>query len=77
LNGPPGVFEDEQFADGTRGIFGAATNAEYSIVGGGDTAASLRRLGIDGFDHVSTGGGAALRLLTGGTLPAVEVLRDN
>ncbi|WP_335999180.1 phosphoglycerate kinase [Halorientalis halophila] len=76
LNGPPGVFEDEQFAQGTREIFGAATRAEYSIVGGGDTAASLRRLGIEGFDHVSTGGGAALRLLTGGTLPAVEVLRE-
>jgi phosphoglycerate kinase len=75
LNGPPGVFEQEAFAVGTREIFGAATRAEYSIVGGGDTAASLRRLGIDGFDHVSTGGGAALRLLTGGTLPAVEVLK--
>ncbi|MFB6178296.1 MAG: phosphoglycerate kinase [Halorientalis sp.] len=74
LNGPPGVFEQEAFATGTREIFGAATNAEYSIVGGGDTAASLRQLGIEGFDHVSTGGGAALRLLTGGTLPAVEVL---
>ena len=76
LNGPPGVFEEEQFAHGTREIFGAATNAEYSIVGGGDTAASLRQLGIEGFDHVSTGGGAALRLLTGGELPAVEVLRE-
>ncbi|MFB6143331.1 MAG: phosphoglycerate kinase [Halorientalis sp.] len=76
LNGPPGVFEKDDFAAGTRGIFSAAARAEYSIVGGGDTAASLRRLGIDGFDHVSTGGGAALRLLTGGTLPAVEVLRE-
>jgi phosphoglycerate kinase len=76
LNGPPGVFEQEQFARGTREIFGAAANAQYSIVGGGDTAASLRSLGIEGFDHVSTGGGAALRLLTGGTLPAVEVLRQ-
>jgi phosphoglycerate kinase len=76
LNGPPGVFEEEPFAVGTREVFTAATNADYSIVGGGDTAASLRRLGIDGFDHVSTGGGAALRLLTGGTLPAVEVLED-
>lgn len=76
LNGPPGVFEREAFATGTREIFEAATSAEYSIVGGGDTAASLRQLGIDGFDHVSTGGGAALRLLTGGQLPAVEVLRE-
>ncbi|MFD1587496.1 phosphoglycerate kinase [Halorientalis brevis] len=77
LNGPPGVFEEDAFALGTREIFGAAASAEYSIVGGGDTAASLRQLGIDGFDHVSTGGGAALRLLTGGTLPAVEVLRQD
>ena len=76
LNGPAGVFEKAAFAEGTREIFGAARNAECSIVGGGDTAASLRQLGIDGFDHVSTGGGAALRLLTGDTLPAVEVLRE-
>jgi phosphoglycerate kinase len=77
LNGPPGVFEDEQFATGTREIFGAATNAEYSIVGGGDTAAALRQLGIEGFDHVSTGGGAALRMLTDGELPAVDVLENH
>ena len=74
LNGPPGVFEDEAFAKGTKEIFSAATRAEYSIVGGGDTAAALRRHGIEGFDHVSTGGGAALRMLTGGSLPAVDVL---
>jgi phosphoglycerate kinase len=77
LNGPPGVFEEEQFATGTREVFGAATNAEYSIVGGGDTAAALRQLGIGGFDHVSTGGGAALRMLTDGDLPAVDVLRNH
>jgi phosphoglycerate kinase len=76
LNGPPGVFEDDTFAKGTKEIFGAATRAEYSIVGGGDTAAALRRHGIEGFDHVSTGGGAALRMLTGGSLPAVDVLEE-
>jgi phosphoglycerate kinase len=75
LNGPAGVFEDERFATGTRDTFEAATRAEYSIVGGGDTAAALRGLGIEGFDHVSTGGGAALRMLTGDELPAVETLR--
>ncbi|WP_246988053.1 phosphoglycerate kinase [Halorientalis marina] len=75
LNGPPGVFEEERFAKGTKEVFAAATRAEYSIVGGGDTAAALRRHGIEGFDHVSTGGGAALRMLTGDSLPAVEVLR--
>ena len=74
LNGPAGVFEDERFAVGTREIFEAATRAELSVVGGGDTAAALRRLGIEGFSHVSTGGGACLRMLTGGSLPAVEAL---
>ncbi|PSP54438.1 phosphoglycerate kinase [Halobacteriales archaeon QS_1_67_19] len=76
LNGPAGVFEDETFADGTRKVFGAASEAEYSVVGGGDTAAAIRRFDIEGFDHVSTGGGAALNMLTGETLPAVEVLKN-
>jgi phosphoglycerate kinase len=74
LNGPAGVFEDDRFADGTRGIFDAATAAEFSVVGGGDTAAAIRRFGLSEFDHVSTGGGAALRLLTGESLAAVEAL---
>jgi phosphoglycerate kinase len=76
LNGPAGVVEREAFAEGTLGIYGAAANANYSIVGGGDTAAALRDLGIEGFDHVSTGGGACLRMLTGDPLPGVEVLRQ-
>ena len=75
LNGPAGVFEVETFADGTRGILGAATQAEFTVVGGGDTAAAIRKFGLSGFEHVSTGGGAALRLLTGEALPAVEALR--
>jgi len=76
LNGPAGVFEDETFADGTRDLFSVATEADYSVVGGGDTAAAIRQFSIDGFDHVSTGGGAALNMLTGEDLPAVEALRD-
>jgi len=75
LNGPAGVFEDDRFADGTRGVFDAASAAKYSIVGGGDTAAAIREFGLSGFDHVSTGGGAALRMLTGEDLVAVEALR--
>jgi phosphoglycerate kinase len=75
LNGPAGVFEEEAFARGTEELYHVATAAGHSIVGGGDTAAALRRLGISGFDHVSTGGGAALRMLTGGEMPAVEALR--
>jgi phosphoglycerate kinase len=75
LNGPPGVFEDERFEFGTRELYRAATRSEMSIVGGGDTAAAMRKLGIEGFDHVSTGGGAALRMLSGDSLPGVEALR--
>ena len=74
LNGPAGVFEDERFAYGTEELYTAATRAEHSVVGGGDTAAALRRLGIEGFGHVSTGGGATLRMLTGDPLPAVDAL---
>ncbi|PSQ17513.1 phosphoglycerate kinase [Halobacteriales archaeon QS_8_69_26] len=74
LNGPAGVFEDEQFRYGTRELFDAATRVEHSVVGGGDTAAAIRALGVEGFSHVSTGGGAALNLLCGEDLPAVEAL---
>ena len=75
LNGPAGVFEEETFAHGTRDLYTAAAGAEYSIVGGGDTAAAIRKLDIEGFSHVSTGGGASLTLLAGDSLPAVEALR--
>jgi phosphoglycerate kinase len=74
LNGPAGVFEDPLFEEGTRELYNAATRSEMSIVGGGDTAAALRGLGVDGFDHVSTGGGAALKMLTGETLSGVQAL---
>ena len=75
LNGPAGVFEDDRFETGTLELYRAATRADDSIVGGGDTASALRKLGIlDGFDHVSTGGGAALRRLTGETLVGIEAL---
>ncbi|MFD1564789.1 phosphoglycerate kinase [Haloarchaeobius amylolyticus] len=76
LNGPAGVFEDECFETGTRQLFGAATDRPMSIVGGGDTASALRQLGVEGFSHVSTGGGAALRMLTAEPLPAVTALED-
>jgi phosphoglycerate kinase len=76
LNGPAGVFEEEAFAEGTKRIYRAAAAANHSIVGGGDTAAALRRLGIDGFSHVSTGGGACLNMLTGDPLVAVSALEQ-
>ncbi|SFS78620.1 phosphoglycerate kinase [Halostagnicola kamekurae] len=77
LNGPAGVFEDDRFETGTRGLYEAATDVDTSIVGGGDTASALRSLGIDGFSHVSTGGGAALRMLTAEPLPAVSALEGD
>ncbi|MFB6082073.1 MAG: phosphoglycerate kinase [Halanaeroarchaeum sp.] len=76
LNGPAGVFEEVPFEAGTRELFAVVADSGFSIVGGGDTSAAIRRFGIDGFDHVSTGGGAALRMLTGERLPAIEVLDD-
>lgn len=73
-NGPVGQFEDARFETGTDSLFTAASEAGCALAGGGDTGAALARFDIGGFDHVSTGGGAALTVLSGEALPGVTAL---
>lgn len=82
-NGPMGVFELENFSQGTAGVAqsiidATQNNGSFTVVGGGDSAASVRVLGLDedGFSHISTGGGASLELLEGKELPGLAVLND-
>ncbi len=80
-NGPPGVFEFDRFAEGTKemaeAIAAATARGAVSVVGGGDTATAAKKFKVvDKVSHVSTGGGASLELLEGKTLPGVANLSD-
>jgi len=77
-NGPVGVFEFEQFGEGTRAIAQAiARSKAFSLAGGGDTLAAIEKYGVeDGISYISTGGGAFLEFVEGQTLPAVAVLEQ-
>jgi phosphoglycerate kinase len=78
FNGPAGVFEDVDFATGTYELLRAASKVEFSVVGGGHTAAVIEKLGIEhDFTHISTGGGACIEFLTGKKLPAVDALEQS
>ncbi len=81
-NGPMGFFEREAFAAGTNALAAVAAEATsagaFTVIGGGDSAAAIRRAGlVASVSHVSTGGGAALEYLAGGSLPGLEALEGS
>lgn len=77
-NGPLGVFEYDQFGEGTRVVAEAiASSKAFSLAGGGDTLAAIEKYGVaDGISYISTGGGAFLEFVEGKTLPAVAILQQ-
>jgi len=77
-NGPMGVFELAAFADGTKGVAAAvADSGAFTVVGGGDSVAAIRQMGLSGsIDHLSTGGGASLEFIEGRSLPGIAALME-
>jgi len=79
VNGPMGVFEVDEFAMGTEGVFHAVADADaYKVVGGGHTSATFKNMGLDKkVDHISSGGGACLTFLAGGDMPGITSLVES
>jgi phosphoglycerate kinase len=79
VNGPMGVFEVDEFAMGTEGVFHAvADSPAYKVVGGGHTSATFENMGLaKKVDHISSGGGACLTFLAGGDMPGIRSLVEN
>jgi len=77
-NGPMGVFEMDNFAKGTLGVANAlAESTATTIIGGGDSASAIHKFGLENkMSHISTGGGASLKLFEGGVLPGIECISD-
>ena len=78
FNGPMGLFEDNKYAKGTRMLFKCLDkNKVKTIIGGGDSAAAVNKLGFsDSFYHVSTGGGATMKYLESRSLVGIDVIED-
>lgn len=79
LSGPPGVFEREKFAEGTKAVYEAIVESgAFSVIGGGHSSAAANKLGLmDKFSYCSTGGGALERFMLGRSMPVIEALRDS
>ncbi len=79
LSGPPGMFEREQFAEGTKALYHAMIESgAFSVIGGGHSGAAANKLGLMGkFSYCSTGGGALERFMLGKPMPVVEALRES